>query len=358
MKKINLLLIASLVLVTGLFSSCEKTDSTNEVVIEGNALIANYGSYGGAKGEFSLFNETEGIITNNYFKTINNIDFQSCIQSIGKHNGKLYSMSNNADGIDIINLSTFKVEESIDDNIVKPRYFAAKGNKAYISCWGNVADWSKMLNSYIAIIDLTTNQVTKVDQAGGFEGIAIVGDKLYAASYTKPEVAVLNLSTEKFETPIKLNSQARHFAVAGDKLWVSHVSSYSIHADPENIGIACINTNTNKVEKKVNIPEIGGNGYLATNNDSSKIYVMGNEAYPSKNSSIISVNGTSGVIENKSFITGESFYGMGFNKTTDKLYVLISPSTSSNGKVQVYDTKGTKLKEATTGIAPQHVIFY
>jgi len=356
MKKLSFI-VTTLLIIMGLFTSCEKSDSTDEIVVEGNAIIVNYGGYSGAKGEFSLYNETDGTITNKYFNIKNNRDFTSNIQSFGKHNGKLYSMSNNADKIDIIDLYTFKQDASIDADIVKPRYFAAKGNKAYVSCLGNVSEWAVVANSYIAVIDLTDNTVKKFPQAGGFEGMAIVGDKLYAASYTKPEVAVFDLATEKFETPITIESQARHFAVDGDNLWVSHVSSYSIPVSSEHVGITCIDTKTNTVEKTVNIPSLGGNGYIAINNDGSKVYALGAESWPSTTTNITVINTVDNTI-NESFITGESFYGLGYNQTTDRLYVLISPSTTVAGAVKVYDTEGTLLNEKETGIAPQHVIFY
>lgn len=357
MKKFNLL-IGILILTIGLFTSCEKSDSSDNIIVQGNALIANYGSYSGAKGEFSLYNEGNGAITNNYYNTKNTpLEFTSCIQSIYKHNGKIYSMSNNADKIDIMDLTTFKGENPIETDIVKPRYMVAKEDKAYVSCWGNVSDWKVMANSYIAIINLNTKNVTKIPHSGGSEGLAIVDNKLYAASYTKNSIAVFDLATEKFERNIQIPALARHFIVNGKTLWVSHVSSYSIPYTKDKLGITAINTTNNSIIKTINIEGIGSEGYFASNLDGSKIYVLGAEPWPSTVTNITSVNTKDNTI-NEKFITGESFNGIGYNQTTDKLYVLISPSTSSNGKVQIYNTKGEKLKEATTGISPMHVIFY
>jgi hypothetical protein len=358
MKKINVLLIACLAIILGSFTSCEKEDSSNNIIIEGNALIANYGGYNKANGEISLFNETSGEITNNYYSTKTGIPFTSNIQSITKHNGNLFFMSNASDKIDVVSLIDFKALPSISTDITKPRHMVAKGNKAYVSCWGNVVEWAIMANSYIAIINLDDNSVKKILRPGGFEGMAIIGNKLYAAAYDKKEIAVLDLDTEKFLEPIAIPALARQLVVDGKKLWVSHISSYSIPVDASLVGISCINTTNNTIERTVNIPNIGSNGLFETNANASKIYVLAKEAYPSTASNIILVDALKGEIENDTFITGESFYGMGFNKTTDKLYVMISPNSSTNGSVRVYNNKAEKLIDKVCGISPLQVLFY
>lgn len=357
MKKLNLLIVACLSLILG-FTSCEKENNSDNIIIQGNALIVNYGNYDKVKGEISLFNETSGEITNNYYSIKAGLPFTSNIESITKHNGKLYFMSNASDKIDAVNLADFKALPSISTDITKPRHMAAKGNKAYVSCWGNVVDWKVMANSYIAIINLDDNSVKKVARAGGLEGVAIIGNKLYVAAYGKKEIAVLDLETEKFLEPIAIPALARQFVVSGTKLWVSHVSSYSIPVDASQVGLSCINTTNNKIEKTINIPGIGGNGDFAINYTNTKLYVLGNEAWPSKLSNIILVDAVKAEVENDKFITGESFYGMGFNQTTDKLYVFISPNSSTNGSVRVYNTDATILIDKECGISPKSVLFY
>lgn len=359
MRKLNLF-ISSILMILLLFTSCEKSDSSDDITVEGNAIVINYGAYGAGNGEFSIVNEKNGTITNNYFKLKNSLDFASNIQSAALYNGKLYCMSNSADKIDIINTKDFKEEISISKNIAKPRYAAAQDGKIYISCLGSVSDWSIIANSYLAVLDTKSKTVTKYPIKGGIEGIIIVDNKVYCAGYSKKEVHVFDIRTKTFIKSIATKGLARHFAFCNDKLWVSIVSSYSVNIPKEDIGLACINTKSNTVESNINIPNIGGNGYIQTNKKGDKIFVLENTYNEdSSTSSNISVIDT----KTKQILTtnlykGTSFYGLGYNKTTDMIYILVSPSTKTNGKVILCDTKGNIIKEIEAGIAPQHVVFY
>lgn len=359
MRKLNLYL-SSLLMILLFFTSCEKSDSKEDINLDGDAIVINYGGYGSGNGEFSLVDEANKKITNNYFKLKNGIDFGSNIQSASLYDGKIYCMTNSADKIDIINIKDFKQEISISDNIAKPRYSAAQDGKIYISCIGQVADWSKVPNSYLAVLDVKTQKVTKYPKAGGIEGVIVVDDKVYCAGYSKKEVHVFDIKTKAFIKSIPVKGLARHFALCNGKLWVSLVSSYSVNVPKEDIGLACINTTNNTIEANVNIPNIGSNGYIQATKKGDKIFVLENIFNPdyTTNSNISIVNTQTKAIENASLYKGESFYGLGYNKITDKLYILVSPSTSTNGTLLLCDTKGNLIKEIETGIAPQHVVFY
>ena len=75
--------------------------------------------------------------------------------------------------------------------------------------------------------------------------------------------------------------------------------------------------------------------------------------------SVLLVNTSENQVTDKALIEGEAFYGLGYNKNTDKIYVLKSLSYSGAGAVSVYKTDGSIVySDVTTGIIPRQVIFF
>lgn len=359
MKKINLLLVL-FALTIGLFTSCEKEDSNNEIkiVLDGNAIVANEGSFGNANGQISIFNGEDGTISNDAYKTINGDYINANLQSINLHEGNLYCLTAGADALHILD-ATNKLKAEVDpitEGFVTPRYFIANGDIAYVSCYGENY-YPNYENSYIAVVDLKERKVTaKIEREGGFEGMAIVGNKLYAASINTKEVAVFNITTNEYIKSIALEGNGRFLIKTPDNnLWVSH-SSY---VSNDEKGLSHINTTEDKVDISANIPTMGAGGFIAADNEVNNIYVLGKEAYPGTKSYIIKVDGKNGNITSEPVIQSESFYGFNYNKYTNRFYVLIAPDYTNAGYLNVYDATGKELyTNVTTGVCPRQVIFY
>lgn len=352
----SLALIISLV-----FASCEKENTDTKSDATKVAYIVNYGNYSGSKSEISIYDIDTKTITNNAYKTANNIDFTSNIQSMAIFNDIAYFMSNNGDKIDIVSAKDLKATTNpVSTDIAKPRYFAASGNFAYITCWGNVNsdEWSTIPNSYIAKIDLTSKVVTKISLPGGPEGVVIVNNKLYTGLCTANKVAVMDLSNNVISY-IEVSAVPQQFVVDyNGKLWASLVSKYSTPFPAEKLGLEIINTQNNTVESKVNFSEIGAEGYMHVSSDKKTIYVMGAEPWPGTKSTIYAVDAVTKTIGDSALISGENFYGFNVNPGNDNIYVLISPDATQNGTLKIYDKAGTLIDEENTGIAPSHVVFY
>lgn len=358
MKKIKQLMLLVAISAT-VFISCEDDDDI--IVEKANeiAYVVNYGSYSGSKSEISIYNIDSSSISHDAYKNVNSVEFTSNIQSMAIHNDIAYFMSNNGDKIDIVDAKTLAATVNpISTDITKPRYFAATGNTAYVSCWGDVQDWSLIANSYIAKIDLTTKSVSKIALPGGPEGVIIVDNKLYTGLSTDNKVAVIDLATEAISY-ITVSAVPQQFVKDGDgNLWVSLVSKYSTYFPTDSLGLAVIDPQNNTVIDKVDFAGIGGDGYIHISPDKNTIYAMGSEAWPGTASTIYSVNVANRTLSTSALITGENFYGFNVNPENEDVYVLISPSTSEDGTLKIYNKAGTLLDEEKTGIGPNHVVFY
>lgn len=357
MKNFNWFLL-SLFLLTGIVA-CEKDDNDTQEVDAKGIYIVNYGKFGSANGSISVYDEeAKQVTSNSAYKDANGRAAGSNIQAVAAHKGKLYFMSNGGDKIDIVNAKTLKVEaEPIADDIIKPRYFVAKDNFGYVSCWGG-NDFGTLANGYIAKIDLENNTLAKkIALPGASEGLVIVDNKLYGAAYSSNKVFVMDLATEKISY-ITMNAMPQHLVVdANNNIWVSVVSTSVASFSKEKCGLQHINTSTNEVDDFVNIKNIGYNGLIQISKDKKTVYVMGEGEYPK--TAVYEIDIENKKLTEEALISGESFYGMGYNQETENIYICISASFDGTaGKLNVYDKTGKLLDEQTVGATPQGVCFY
>jgi len=362
MNKFKHLLVLAAAIMIG-FTACKKDenetnqDNTKEQTVA-KALIVNYGTYKLSNGEISIYDEAAKTITNKAYEKANDLAYSSCIQSMAIHNGKAYLMANNGDKIDVLDASTLAAAGTPIVDITKPRYFTAEGNTGYISCWGPVEDWSNVKDSYVAVVDLSTNTITNtIAIPNGPEGIIYHNNKLYVALAFARQIAVVDLSSNAVSY-IDTKAVPMHLVKDNsNQIWATVVSTYSNPSGADSVGLAIINTTTDEVSSYVNFEGISGGGQILINNDKSSIYVMGKEAWPGTLSTVYQINTANKTIASSALISGENFNGIGYNPTTDNIYVMISPSTDVNGTIQIYSAEGNLIDEAETSIAPLHVVF-
>ncbi|MFK5968937.1 MAG: DUF5074 domain-containing protein [Candidatus Marithrix sp.] len=343
-----------------IFISCEESDDIITVTKANEiAYVVNYGSYSGSKSEISIYNIDSSSISHDAYKNVNFVDFTSNIQSMAIHNDIAYFMSNNGDKIDIVDAKTLTATVNpISTDITKPRYFAATENTAYISCWGDVQDWSLMATSYIAKIDLITKSVSKIALPGGAEGLIIVNNKLYVGLSITNKVAVIDLASEAISY-ITVSAVPQQFVQDGDgNIWVSLVSKYSTYFPSDSLGLVVIDPKNNIVIDKVDFASIGGDGYIHISSDKNTIYAMGSEEWPGTATTIYSVNVANRTLSSTALISGGNFYGFNVNPVNEDIYVLISPSSTENGTLKIYNKAGILVDEETTGVSPNYVVFY
>ena len=317
------------------------------------AYIVNAGSWSGDKSTITAYNKYADEVINGYYKSANGFDIVSSIQFAYHYNGNIYFMGNEVDEVFFVNDKTFEqTKNSIKENIVGPRNCQAKGDYLYVSCWGGQVYYDPTL-SYIAKVNLSTNKVEKtIPLHYGPEGLAIVGDKLYAALNYTNKVAVMDLNTEAI-TYIELpagNIPSYFEKDDNDNLYVNLGAAYG--DNDTKTGIGYINTATNQFEAKYDLNGVSSTNYVDIfefNDDFSKLYIATGEYGKPGAVSIFDIASKS--FESEKLIDDVmGLNGLGFYN--NKLFCFFSNNVTSNGKAITYSEDGTKLKEYTTGIAP------
>lgn len=327
------------------------------------AYVFNYGSWGNGLASIDRYNYETGSITNKYYQSQNSdlsLELTSNIQSALQYNGNFYLMVNESDGVIVLD---DQLEQTVDaitsDNIVTPRNAAASGDYLYISCWGENPDYSEMANTYIAIVDVNSNEVEgTIAVPGGPEGLAVANGNLYAALNYRDSVAVISLtdnSVSYIETPAVTSYFIKD---ASDNLYVSLVSTYSDYSTSPGLGY--INTSSNTLVQSYYLDGISSNysSIMSANSDFSSIYVLASAWVEQEDGSWEN----QGAIQKFDVASGsfttiiEGLTGVNGVKVNPKddseIYVFGGTSSSEGGFFDVYNESGSLQSELTAGISP------
>ncbi len=364
MKKLLFIFMAMAIF----FSSCEDDDSTSSnpsyVVEASDAFIVNYGSYSSTVGSISGFDIDNSKMYSYVFESVNGPAMNGKPQYAYEYNDKIYFMGNNVDEVFYVNSTTLEqTKNGVTTDIVKPRYCVGDGNYLYISCYGGDV-WSDATLGYIAKYNIKSNTVeSTIEIAGGPEGLEIVNGKLYVALNYAAQIAVVDLDTEDI-TYITTPSVTSYFLKDdSDNLYVSLLSTYT---DPSAVtGLGYINTTTDELASTYSLSNVSTNyaSIMTFNADQSKIYIAAaswvedNGTWVQKGS-IFAFDTTTKTFDSSPYVSSiDGLNALSVNPNTNDLYVLISNSTTTTGKLVVYDENGDYQAEYQTGISPSWVLY-
>lgn len=349
--------LLTLLVIGGLliFSSCDDGGETVEIPQKTGILIVNEGNFGAGNGSLSFYDEELMTITNNVIKNANNgAVIGSLIQSIYLHDGVGYVICNDANKIEFIDQDSFKFLANPTDEINVPRYMTVIENTGYITCWGPYDANYELPDSYIAVMDLGTKAIIDTLECGsGPEGIIASNNKLYVANSFETSVSVIDL-IDGSSTKINFDAAPQHLVPdASGNIWVSLSTGWQYPAD--KAGIQALNVATE--QRGTFIPILDIKGPLAIDSKGEHIFALTAESYPKTGTTVQEYNTLTKTLAAKPFISGDNFYGLGYNLTTDKIYVSDNQAFAGNGKIMVYDADGVLQDEQVTGIGPNGYAF-
>jgi PKD repeat protein len=339
-----------------------KNDLSNDTVITVNlnsqVLIVNNGNYGQGNGSISLYDETMQNMVNAAVSLANGgSEIGAGIESLFINDGVGYVICNVADKIEFIDANSLMYLDNPLSGLITPRYMTHVNGMGYVTCWGSYSPTFSLDASYVAIVDLSQRTVIDTVKCGsGPEGIIAVGSKVYIANSYETTITVYDTNLQD-TTNIKLDAAPQHFELDGNGLlWASLGSFYGAYPQ-DKIGLVAINTSTNSVDTFVNFPGISDEGEMTIDQDGSTIYFLTAEPWPSTATNVFTLNTNSKIASAAPLISGENYYGIGYNTLTEKLYVADAAAFQGAGKILVFTPDGTKLDEQVSGVGPFHFVF-
>ncbi|OXB00418.1 hypothetical protein B0A75_08890 [Flavobacterium oncorhynchi] len=283
---------------------------------------------------------------------------------IGIYGSKLYSVINNSNKIEVMDVVTAKRLKVID--IKNCRYVTFANGKAYASAYdGEVQLGENSPNGFVAEIDTTSLSITKTVKVGRQpEEMAVVGNKLYVANsggYSPPNyertVSVIDLKTftKIKDIDVAINLHRLEADEDGD-LYVSSRGDY--YDIPSKLFV--IDTKTDLIKKTFDI----ACSNLTIVGD--KAYIIGSEFSYATFDYIINYNLIN--VKTETLLT-ESFlpkavsdeiktpYGLAVDPVSLNVFITDAGDYVSPGKLYCIDKNGNTKFTVTTGDIPAHFAF-
>lgn len=283
---------------------------------------------------------------------------------IGIYGSKLYSVINNSNKIEVMDVVTAKRLKVID--VKNCRYITFANGKAYASAYdGEVQLGENSPNGFVAEIDTTSLSITKTVKVGRQpEEMAVVGNKLYVANsggYSPPNyertVSVIDLKTftKIKDIDVAINLHRLEADEDGD-LYVSSRGDY--YDIPSKLFV--IDTKTDLIKKTFDI----ACSNLTIVGD--KAYIIGSEFSYSTFDYIINytlINVKTETLLTESFLPKavsdeiKTPYGLAVDPVSLNVFITDAGDYVSPGKLYCIDKNGNTKFTVTTGDIPAHFAF-
>lgn len=352
MKKIRFLFIMALLIV---IVSCEESEKENKKHFTNGVFISNEGNFSSNNGSVSFFDPDSNKITNEIFNKINGTYPGDVVQSVGIGDGKLFIVANNSEAVQVAKLGTMDFLGEIRASY--PRYFLYGGNsKGYLT--------NGQFPGEVLVINTSTYTVEKSIPAGTSpENLVINGNRLIVANGKwgmDTTITVIDMNNEEVIQTVPVGDGPTDLAVDknGD-IWVlcqgivtynDDFSAIIYESDSRLIKLDGLNY-TKKWTAVVGQKGDYYNPWLLASDKEAGI------VYFSEIDGVYSVDVSQPAIADQPFISDLNLYGLEVDPATGNVFCFESTGFTTAGKVLVYSSKGEKLFEGETGIAPNGAAF-
>lgn len=362
--QLNSIIIRSFVAGILLFglNACTKTSEPEPAQpYDTGVFVLNSGNFQDNNGTVSLYNPTTKTISYDVFQKENTRALSGGVAGYTEVDGKgiilVDNSTNGSDAVEIVSARTFKSVATIKD-VENPRSVIKAGtNKAYVVCWDVLnPDYSYKLG-YVAVIDLTTNKITKkIPVQNGAEGIVIVGNEAFIGnnSYSGIKaISIVDISKDEMTGNIPVAGAAANLVVdANNKIWCT-IGKEIVRINPTSKVVETrltAGTSTTKSPRN-----------LTLNANKTAIFFEYSFSDPAdgykQKGDIFSFNVTDATISTATSLIKRAFSGFGFDATNGIIYGGITPSYKQAGYVIRYQSNGTLIDSLKAGIAPEGFFF-
>lgn len=363
----NSILIRSLAagtLLFGLNSCSSSSDPEPSQPYDKGVFVINSGNFNDNNGSLTLINPTTKVTSFDIFQKENNRSLAGGVADYQEVDGKGLILVDNAaagkDVVEIVNARTFKSIATISlTNLDNPRHVVKAGtNKAYVSCWGLLNSTRPYFNpSYIAVIDLTSNTITKkITVQRNAEHVIANGNDVIVGSGGSGEDSFINIINTQTDvaTQVEVGANPQLIGIdANGKLW--------LYAGGE---LVKFNLTSKTAESRLKITTTGSAkspGNFTLSKDKLSILFVYSfydpaDGYKQKGETYsFGVNATSVTVDKP--LINKLFTGLGVDPTTGNIYAGFTPSYKQAGYVFRYQSNGALIDSIKAEIAPSGFFF-
>jgi DNA-binding beta-propeller fold protein YncE len=322
-------------------------------------VVTNQGNFADGNGSITIHDPADGT-------TINDIGLEipSIFQSSAIVGDRVYVMSNTAEQIDILSLTTGERIGQIPD-VRSPRYMLVHGQKAYVT---NLYK-ENFAGGTVTVIDLSVDRVVAtIDVADNPEGLARLGDMLYVASPAfgfGSTVTAINTNTDEVVSEIVMECDGPRWLAAtrNDNLLV-----FCTGQTVWNANFSQILSTTDGIVIELD-PTTGAQTAWFSKPTSDQTFGPGQddfyspetgEAYSFSDDMVFRATDADARVDTLFLGSGDRIGALAYDPASALLYVGHAPAANpftAAGYVSAYDREGTEVFRFDAGIAPMHITF-
>ncbi|MFN3997933.1 YncE family protein [Algoriphagus sp.] len=312
-------------------------------------LIMNEGAFGSNDGEVFHLNPTTGSIKKNVFETENNRPFAGLLEDIVLEEDRLYLVANTGK-VEIVNPGDFKSIGSVIGDLDQPRSLATARGKLFISDYGPYDASFRTPNSYVAVVaGLDGGTVKKkIKVSNKPEDLFTSGKFVFVAGSEQGKIEIIDADTEEVSKTIEvLGKPVQFFEQRGD-LWVYSYDSEKIYFQSFQL--------SNLTKKEFREFPISKATRRIALGENDRIYILTSSGWPDYNDGVAVVSLFDTTLT-PSWKTGSGFYGIGYDKERQEIYVANAKGFQGNGEVTVFSKSGAEVKKMEVGRGPSGFVF-
>ncbi|MBO0947434.1 DUF5074 domain-containing protein [Fibrella sp. HMF5405] len=349
--------------VATLLTACNSnTDPTPTGPYTNGIFVLNAGNFLDNNGSLSWMTRNGKTAETDLFQTRNRRPLTGGVRGyVEAGNRGLILVDNSSTGLDKVEIVTTDSLKSVktlaSPDIENPRYAARiNDTKVYVTCWGTTGGTNFYgAAGYVAVIDLTTNTVTKkIPVQRGAEGITIVGNEAYIGGVGGDKlVQIMDTQTDAIKTSLSVASSiSKLLPDANNKLW-GFSGKNVVRIDPTSKTIEAtilVGTDTRKSPSNLTASADKRSFYfMYTFYDQADNFNQKGEMYR--------FNITDATISTATPTVNRLFSGLGLDPSANVLYAGFSPSYKQAGYVFRYQPTGQLIDSVRVEIAPSDFYF-
>lgn len=314
-------------------------------------LMINEGNFSEGNSSLTFLDITTKTTVANALAAENNGEaYKGIIQSIRLYEGNYYVAMQNPARMLIVGAYDLKVKANLTKRLINPIDFAAVGSKGYVANWGK-SPFSNSPKSYLLVLDLQNNfsVLDSIPLTQRPEKILAYNGRVYITEGSANKVAIFEPTSKQISKITVADAPYDLVLDANNKIWVLCSS-----VDYSNFPVVVTVTKLVSLNPANNVVETTLNDYPS----GSKMVFNAGFLYSLSGNKVYKVDTNAPQKPTSAFITNTdfSFYGIGVNPRDGTIYAG-EYSFTTNSRVYVYDTAGTKTQQYTAGVGTNGFLF-
>ena len=312
--------------------------------------VINEGAFGANDGEVYHFDPGTGEVQTAIFESKNNRPFAGVIQNMIMAGERAYIVANTGK-VEVVNGADFMSLGAVPSgDLENTRSLAIAENKVFVTDWGPYDESWANPNSFVGVVgDLNGGPLTKIIEVPSRpEGIIAYQSKILVACQADGLIAIIDPADEQLERTVPVEGVPYSFFKWENELYLYAIGENEVHFHKiASSDFNILKTLTFQVENPIY------NGNYAIGNGGEVFIISSNGS--DSNVAVISL-GTGEVVE-ASLFSGKNFYGLGFHRAANTLYIGENNGWQGNGTVLMVSREGDLIETVPAGRGPSGFVF-